>query len=53
MYGLKYVILNAIIIQQVIKTFSMKKLVAYRIGKAILNWCQKEGNKGLIRRGNV
>ena len=30
---------------QVIKTFSMRKLVAYRIGRQL--WCKKEGNKGL------
>ena len=28
---------------QVIKTFSMRNLVAYRIGRQY--WCKKEGNK--------
>ena len=28
------------------KTFSMRTLVAYRIGRQW--WCKKEGNKGLI-----
>ena len=35
--------------KQVIKTFSMRMLVAYRIGIRQY-WCKKEGNKGLIRR---
>ena len=38
--------------KQVIKTFFMRKLVAYRIGIR-QHWCKKEGNKGLIIRGNV
>ena len=33
--------------EQVIKIFSMRKLVAYRIGRQL--WCKTEGNKGLIR----
>ena len=37
--------------EQVINIFSMRKLVAYRIGRQ--QWCKKEGNKGLLRRGNV
>ena len=52
--GIRHLLLSDIKKQmkQVVKTFSMRKLVAYRIGIRQY-WCKKEGNEGQIRRGNV
>ena len=42
--------INNNLVEQIIKTFSVRKLVPYKRSQ---QWCKKGGNKGLIKREDI